>query len=460
MKKSELAFTAALVPVDFLMIILAAVITYFIRFSDRVVEIWPVQFNLPLRQYLLLAIVVTPVWLLIFALLGLYNPKKKRRLVDDLYSVFVGVSTGVMGIVLYIFLRAELFSSRFLVLVTWLLAIILIVLGRSLIRWLQHRLYKYNYGVHRVVLIGDTSAARHIKDSFQNPLAGYKIVGILDEVNGDTLQKLEQLSRDQGVDEIIQTDPAIPKIKVLELIDFADERKIDMKYIPDLFGTEATNIEVRAVAGFPLVEFRRTPLDGWGKIIKRIIDVVGATLGLIFLLPLFVAVAITIKLNTPGTVLVRLKRVGRDGEFDMFKFRSMVKDAHKMKKDLLKFSERQGPLFKMKNDPRITRVGRFLRKTRIDELPQLLNVLKDDMSLIGPRPHEPEEVAQYQKHQRKVLAIKPGMTGMGQVSGASDLSFAEEVKLDTYYIENWALKMDLQILLRTVKIVLQAEAAH
>ncbi|MFH2105535.1 MAG: sugar transferase [Parcubacteria group bacterium] len=460
MKKSELAFTAALVPVDFLMIILAAVVTYFIRFSDRVVEIWPVQFNLPLRQYLLLAIVVTPVWLLIFALLGLYNPKKKRRLVDDLYSVFVGVSTGVMGIVLYIFLRAELFSSRFLVLVTWLLAIILIVLGRSLIRWLQHRLYKYNYGVHRVVLIGDTSAARHIKDSFQNPLSGYKVVGTLNEVNGDTLQKLEQFSQNQGVDEIIQTDPAIPKTKVLELIDFADERKIDMKYIPDLFGTEATNIEVRAVAGFPLVEFRRTPLDGWGKIIKRIVDVAGATLGLIFLLPLFVAVAIVIKLNTPGTVLVRLKRVGRDGEFDMFKFRSMVKDAHKMKKDLLKFSERQGPLFKMKNDPRITRVGRFLRKTRIDELPQLLNVLKDDMSLIGPRPHEPEEVAQYQKHQRKVLAIKPGMTGMGQVSGASDLSFAEEVKLDTYYIENWALKMDLQILLRTVKIVLQAEAAH
>ena len=460
MKKTELAFTAALVPVDFLMIVIASAIAYFIRFSDGVVEIWPVKFDLPLQQYILLAIVVTPVWLLIFALLGLYNSKKKSRLVDDLYSVFVGVSTGVMGIVLYIFLRAELFSSRFLVLVTWLLAIILVVLGRSLIRWLQHRLYKYNYGVHRVVLIGDTSAARHIKDSFQNPLSGYKIVGALNEVNGDTLQKLEQLSQDQGVDEIIQTDPAIPKIKVLELIDFADERKIDMKYIPDLFGTEATNIEVRAVAGFPLVEFRRTPLDGWGKIIKRIIDLTGVILGLAFLAPLFGLVAIAIKLDTPGTVLVRLKRVGRDGEFDMFKFRSMIKDAHKMKKDLLKFSERQGPLFKMKNDPRITRVGKFLRKTRIDELPQLINVFRDDMSLIGPRPHEPEEVAQYHKHQRKVLAIKPGMTGMGQVSGAADLSFDEEVKLDTYYIENWALKMDLQILLRTAKIILKAEAAY
>lgn len=449
-----------LVPIDFLMVVLAAVVTYFLRFTGQVVEIRPIKFDLSFQRFMLLTLVVALVWLVIFALLGLYNLKKKRRFVDDLYSVFVGVSTGAMGIVLYIFLRAELFSSRFLVLVTWFLAIVFVVFGRSLMRLLQQRLYKFGYGVHRVVLIGNTSAARHIKNSFQNPLSGYKVIDILDEVNGDTLHKLENLSQTEGVDEVIQTDPTIPKSKVLELIDFADERKIEMKYIPDLFGTEATNIEVRAVAGFPLVEFRRTPLDGWGKIIKRIIDLIGAILGLIFLAPLFLAVAIAIKLNSPGTVFVKLTRVGRDGNFSIIKFRSMVKDAHKMKKDLLKFSERQGPLFKMKNDPRVTRVGKLLRKTRIDELPQLINVLKDDISLVGPRPHEPEEVAQYHKHQRKVLAIKPGMTGMGQVSGAAELSFNEEVKLDTYYIENWSLKLDLQVLLRTAKIVFKGEAAY
>lgn len=460
MKKSELLFTAILVPVDFLMVVLAAAITYFLRFTGQVVEIRPIGFDLPLQKFILLVMIVAPVCLLIFALLGLYNPKKKRRFVDDLYSVFLGVTTGAMGIVLYIFLRAELFSSRFLLLVTWVLAIIFVVFGRSMIRFIQHQLYRYGYGVHRVALIGETSAAQHIQNNYRNPLAGHRVVGTLSEVNGDTLQKLEKLSQSQGIDEIIQTDPSIPKTKMLELIDFADERKIDMKYIPDLFGTEATNIEVRATAGFPLVEFRRTPLDGWGKIIKRVIDVVGAFLGLALLTPLFIIIALAIKLDSPGTVFVRLTRVGRDGNFDILKFRSMVKDAHKMKKDLLKYSERHGPLFKMKNDPRITRVGRFIRKTRIDELPQLINVLKDDVSLVGPRPHEPEEVAQYQKHQRKVLAIKPGMTGMGQVSGAADLSFDEEVKLDTYYIENWSLKMDLQILLRTAKIVVKAEAAY
>lgn len=460
MKKSELFFTAILVPVDFLMVVLAAIVTYFLRFTGQVVEIRPIKFDLPLQQYIVLIALVAPVWLIIFALLGLYNPKKKRRFVDDLYSVFVGVSTGAMGIVLYIFLRAELFSSRFLVLVTWSLAIMFVVFGRSLVRFIQQRLYRYGYGAHRVALIGQTSATKHIKDNYRNPLFGYKVVGVLPEINGDTLEKLENLSQTQGIDEIIQTDPSIPKTKMLELIDFANERKIDMKYVPDLFGTEAINIEVKVIAGFPLVEFRRTPLDGWGKIIKRVIDVIGAVFGLVFLTPLFVLVAIAIKLDSPGPVFVRLTRVGRDGNFDMFKFRSMVKDAHKMKKDLLKYSERQGPLFKMKNDPRITQVGKLLRKTRIDELPQFINILKDDISLVGPRPHEPEEVAQYRKHQNKVLAIKPGMTGMGQVSGAADLSFDEEVKLDTYYIENWSLKMDLQILLRTAKIVVKAEAAY
>lgn len=460
MKKSELAFAAILVPFDFLMIALAAIVIYFLRFTPQVVAVRPIKFDLPFEQYLLLILVVVPFWLAIFALLGLYNLKKPRRLVDDIYGAFTGISTGVMGIVMFIFLRAELFSSRFLVVGTWLLSIVFVVIGRSLIRFTQRRLYKYGYGVHRVVLIGDTSAAQHIQKGCQKPFSAFKIVGVINDVNGLTLKSLEKISESEGIDEIVQTDPRISKTKMLDLIDFADDRKIDMKYIPDMFGTEATNIEVRAISGLPVVELRRTPLDGWGKIIKRIIDILGAVLGLAFLLPLFLLVAAIIKLDSRGSVFVRLERVGQYGTFSILKFRSMVKDAHKMKPELLKYSERKGPLFKMKDDPRITRVGKVLRKTRIDELPQLINVLKNDMSLIGPRPHEPEEVAQYTKYQKKVLAIKPGMTGMGQVSGASDLSFNEEVKLDTYYIENWSLKIDLQVLLKTVRIVLVAKAAH
>jgi len=258
MKKSELAFAAILVPFDFLMIALAAIVIYFLRFTPQVVGVRPIQFNLPFEHYLLLILVVVPFWLVIFALLGLYNLKKPRRLVDDIYGAFTGISTGVMGIVMFIFLRAELFSSRFLVVGTWILSIVFVVIGRSLIRFTQRQLYKYGYGVHRVVLIGDTSAARHINKGCQKSHSGFNIVGRIGDINGSTLKSLKQISEERGIDEIIQTDPVVSKTKMLDLIDFADDRKIDMKYIPDMFGTEATNIEVRAISGLPVVELRRT----------------------------------------------------------------------------------------------------------------------------------------------------------------------------------------------------------
>jgi len=458
MKKSELIFTALLLPMDFIMIISAAIIAYFIRFTGTIVELRPILFDLPFKKYFIIVLIIAPVFLIIFSWLGLYNIKN-RRIIDDIYGSFVGVSTGFVGIAIYIFLKAENFSSRFIIIASWFIAIILVIVGRFLIRYIQRKLYKYGYGVHRVVLIGNTSAAKNIIYTYNQPRSGYKIVAKIEKINEETFLKLDEIGKKFGIDEIVQTDPSIPKEKILDLIDFADDRRIDIKYIPDLFGTQATNIDVRAVAGIPIVELKRTPLDGWGKIIKRTIDIIFSIIGIIFFCPLFIIVAIAIKINSRGPVFVKLTRVSREKKFNMFKFRSMVKDAHLMKKDLLKYSERKGPLFKMKNDPRITKIGKILRKTRIDELPQFFNVLLNDMSLVGPRPHEPEEVSQYTKNQRKVLAIKPGMSGMAQVSGASDLSFDEEVKLDTYYIENWSLKLDLQILFRTGRIVLSGAGA-
>ncbi|MBI2426659.1 MAG: exopolysaccharide biosynthesis polyprenyl glycosylphosphotransferase, partial [Candidatus Kerfeldbacteria bacterium] len=236
---------------------------------------------------------------------------------------------------------------------------------------------------------------------------------------------------------------------------------VGFRYAADLYNTKVTNIEVSTIAGVPIIELKKTPLDGWGRIAKRTGDIVLAFIGMIVLSPFFLLIALVIRLDSRGPVFVRLPRVGESGRlFHIVKFRSMIAGAHAMKSELLEYNERKdGPLFKMKNDPRVTRIGRMLRRTSIDELPNLMNVLTGQMSLVGPRPHEPEEVKRYERHERKLLSIRPGITGMAQVSGRADLSFAEEVQLDTFYIENWSPRLDLLIFVRTLMVVIRGRAS-
>ncbi|MEW6407845.1 MAG: sugar transferase [Patescibacteria group bacterium] len=460
MKKSELFFTAAQVPLDFVMILLAAAFTYFLRFTEFAKEIRPVMFDLSFFQFMTLILIVASGILIIFAILGLYNIKRKKKVLRDFYTISIGVSCAVAAISFYIFLRAELFSSRFLVIVTWFFAILLVFFGRYFFGLFQRYLYRFGIGVHRLVIIGKTHAAFQLYQALAKTYSGYITVAHFPELNHALLEKLKKVAQYPGIDDIIQTKPDLPHDQMIDLIDFANENKIDFKYIPDLFGTRSSNIEVDVVAGYPLMELKRTPLDGWGRIVKRSLDFIGALLCLILTSPIFPLAALLIKLDSEGPVFVRLTRVGKDGIFYLYKFRSMVRNAHLMKKELLKYSERKGPLFKMRCDPRITRVGRILRRLKIDELPQFINVLKGELSLVGPRPHEPEEVAQYEKHHRKVLFIKPGVTGMAQVAGGAVLDFEDEVKLDIFYIENWSLALDLQILFRTLLIVLRGVGAY
>ncbi|HRY63434.1 MAG TPA: sugar transferase, partial [Patescibacteria group bacterium] len=222
-----------------------------------------------------------------------------------------------------------------------------------------------------------------------------------------------------------------------------------------------TNIEIKTINGIPLIEVKKTPLDGWGRVAKRFFDIVISFIFLIILSPVFLIITILIKLDSFGPIFYQAERVGARGKrFTLYKFRSMVVGADKMKEKLVASNERaDGPLFKMKADPRITRVGKFLRKTSMDELPNFWNVLIGKMSLVGPRPHEPGEVARYEEHHKKLLNIKPGVTGLAQVSGRSTLDFETEVKLDTLYIETWSLKQDLVILLKTPFVVLRGKDA-
>jgi len=204
------------------------------------------------------------------------------------------------------------------------------------------------------------------------------------------------------------------------------------------------------------MELYSQPIPELGLLCKRLMDIVGAAVGLVLSLPLVGLIALAIKLDSPGPVIYRSKRVGRKGQvFTCYKFRSMVKDADRLKEQLRLLNERQGPFFKLSNDPRVTRVGRFIRKYNLDELPQLWNVLKGEMSLVGPRPHPLDDFERYELQHYRRLDVKPGMTSLWAVEAQDDPSFERNMELDLYYIENWSLWLDIKILLRTILTVLK-----
>ncbi len=459
MKKSEIIFKITLIPIDFLMLILAAFAVYFLRQSSFVTQFRPVMFDIPLMEFLMISFAIAPFWILVFALSGLYRLKQKHYL-EEFFSVISASTLAIFGVVLYLFLRREWFDSRFLIFAIWPSAILFISLGRALIRNLKKYLVAhYDVGVQKILVVGkDKATGLLLKELHHHPNLGYRLVYHLDNLD---FKEIKHLIEKQEIEGIWLGGEDYTKEQLLEAAEFCEENRLSFRFVPNLFQTLATNVEIEMMAGVPLIELKRTPLDGWGKVLKRIIDVIGAVFGIIIFSPVFIVAAICIKIDSSGPVVVKLKRISLGREFELYKFRSMINNAHEMKAKLLNQNERAGagPLFKMKNDPRITRIGRYLRMFRIDEFPQFFNVLRGEMSLVGPRPHEPEEVLRYQKHHKKLLTIKSGITGMAQISGSSDLPFEEEVKLDVYYIENWSLLLDFKIMLKTVAVMFTDKSA-
>lgn len=458
-RRLDLLFAASLVPLDYLALLVAGWTAYNIRFH-QFADLLPVATTIPPRQFLILTAVVCVVWLAVLVLVGAYQ--LRQRLSSELGKIFVGVSTGVLLVIVAIFFQREFFASRFIILATWILAVLYVWLNHLIIRGVQRLLLRQGVGTRHVVMIGhDTTSEELVRLFRSRPGMGYHIVQSWPDASLESLQALDQLLATHVVDEVIQGDPAIPKAQTLQLLERCHDHGVTFKYAADLFETQAGNVDLHDVAGIPIIEIKRTPLDGWGRILKRSADLVLGTVGLIVAIVPGALVALAIKLDSVGPVFLRLERVGQNQrKFKLWKFRSMIKDAHALKPQLMAQNERaDGPLFKMAHDPRITRVGRFIRKTSLDEIPQIINVLKGEMSLVGPRPHEPEEVARYDKHHKKLLAIKPGMTGMAQVSGRSNLSFEDEVRLDTYYIEHWSLGLDAQIIIRTPLAVFRTDTA-
>lgn len=466
MKRSELFFGAMLVPLDFLALLAAGAAAYFLRTSETAQRIRPAIFevDLPLVEYMQLVAIVAAAIIIIFSIQGLYTMRVTRRVLEEFTRIISGISLGITLVIVYTFLSAELFQSRFIVLAAYMFSVVFVSIGRYAIKRVQTGLLRRGVGIHRVVLAGNGRFTDELAEIFQRrPNLGFRVVGTVPAISWE---QLEHIHRQPGIDEIIQTNPTLTDKDNLLLLDFCEQYKIDYKYVPNIFEAHAVNVHYRQVGTVPLLELSRTPLDGWGRIAKRVTDGAGALAGLIVLSPVLAVAAVAIKLDTPGPVFYKQVRVGRNMlPFEIIKFRSMFLEycvgrgyggrrAEKKYQELKQgLNERKGPLFKMKRDPRITRMGRLIRRWRVDELPQLFNVLRGDMSLFGPRPHLPEEVKKYDKHHRKLFTIKPGMSGMAQVAGNAGLPFDEEAKLDIAYIENWSLWLDLVLLIKTIRVL-------
>jgi len=469
MKRSELAFTLALVPLDLLSILAAAGAAFALRFHPYFTAMRPVIFNLQLSSFLAVALPVAILWLLVFAFAGLYKTHRVRIAVE-LSRILLASSTAMALVFAVTFFSRTLFDSRFLALASWLLAIVFVAIARLMVRGLQRSLLRFNIGTHRVAVIGKNPTADALVQEFnQNHRLGFRVVGRHETVTAALEKRLTDMARNDQLDEIILADPEASRKTRLALLSLSDAEHIGFLYTADLLSAAVGRALNHTYAGVPIIEVQKTPLDGWGAIYKRLFDVAGSLMLIILSSPIMLAAAIAIKLDSKGPILFSTvdknmpsMRIGQHGKpFRYFKFRSMRPGTHAMRyHELADQDTRKGsPLVKIKNDPRVTRVGRFMRMFSIDELPEFFLVLAGRMSLVGPRPHLPEEVEHYRPEHRKVHTIKPGITGMAQISGRAELAFEEEVRLDTYYIEHWSPWLDLYILLKTPLVVLFRKGA-
>lgn len=474
MKRIDLFFTALLVPLDYLALLLAATAAYGLRYSSYFIDLRAVTFDLPYSEFMLSISWLALVWIGIFGLLGLYSVRPPA-LAKELSRIVYAICAAAAILLAIAFFSRELFDSRFIFLAGWIFSIIFVSISRLVVRVVQRTLRKAGIGVQHVIAIGENEQSRILHDYFDSfPRFGYKIVHRIGSLDNSTQRTLLQLRRAHGASTLLITDPTLRREDIESLHTFAENEHFTFLHSASLFPSAAVRPIIHIFAGLPIIEVPKTPLDGWGAIYKRAFDIVFSLIGLIIATPIMLIAGLLLAIEDGFPVIFANERIGRNGKtFLLYKLRSFwrkysigpqFKDAEadnlKLEEKLIEErSERTGPVYKVTNDPRVTPLGRIFRKLSIDELPQLWNVLLGNMSLVGPRPHQPREVDQYEPHQRRVLAIKPGITGIAQISGRADLSFEDEVQLDLYYIEHWSPLFDLIILIKTPIAVLFSRGA-
>ena len=440
---------------DALMTTVSFLLAYYIRFYIHKV---PVEYIPAFQPYLKLLIIVIPVWLISLSYHGLYKQRNSFiSPIDKIYLIFKAVLFATLVLMAITFLYRQFSYSRLTFAYASGLNFLCIALMSTVIRKIQITAIKRGFGIRNVIIVGTDETAKAIAFKIQKHVAlGYKIIGYIsdssphqnlwcrDKVLGE-ISEIPKIARDKNIDKIIFASSNVSNKDILDIILKCTELNVDFTIVPGVYEIVTSRVNVDDIDGIPVIGLKESPLQGFNLLLKRAFDLTLSAVLLIILSPLLLALLIAIKLNSKGPVLYNQERVGQDNKIlTMYKFRSMHMDAE----------ERTGPVWAQEKDPRRTKVGAFMRKMSFDELPQLLNIIRGNMSLIGPRPERPFFVEQFKNDILGYMSrhrIKPGITGWAQVNGLrGNTSIAERTKYDLYYIENWSIAFDLKILVRTI----------
>lgn len=464
---ASLIYSLILVAGDFLALIAAFAAAYFLRFrlleNDKLATVGGENFLFAIPSIL-------PVWLLIHAFIGLYRQDVYEKRFVELGRLLVGAFIGTMAIISYSFFTDEaLLPGRLLPVYALIIGFVLLATFRTLARTLRHTLYRFGIGVSNILIIGDTPVSTSIAEAAGDTRhTGLRVLGVVGRQTPQykhfsDFEEANLKVHKVPLHGIIQTELYRDQEKNNAILRYAQTHHISYRFVPGNSDLFVGNIAVELFTGLPVIAVHQTALIGWGRVIKRLFDVVVTLPGIIIALPVMLLVAIFMKLAEPtGAIFFRQTRLTRfNREFQVYKFRTVKTKYNgltpeeafeKMGKPELSKKYRENGDF-LANDPRYGRVGNFLRRTSLDELPQLLNVLKGDISLVGPRALIPQELNAYEK-KHSILSVKSGLTGLAQISGRRDISFEERRKLDVYYVQNWSFWLDLTILIRTVRAVI------